>query len=72
MSLTVGRSQHPPPIESKLRCRRRDFIKDALNSKLHAVCNRQGYPVVLLLSEGQMNDHKGAALMLLTCYVPRI
>jgi transposase len=35
-----------------------------LNSKLHAVCDGQGRPVVLLLSEGQMSDHKGAALRL--------
>ena len=32
--------------------------------KLHAVCDGQGRPVVLLLTEGQMNDHKGAALLL--------
>ena len=31
---------------------------------MHAVCDGQGRPVVLLLSEGQMNDHKGAALTL--------
>jgi len=35
-----------------------------LNSKLHAVCDGQGRPIVLLLSEGQMSDYKGAALML--------
>jgi transposase len=35
-----------------------------LNSKLHAVCDGQGRPVVLLLTEGQMSDHKGAALIL--------
>jgi hypothetical protein len=35
-----------------------------LNSKLHAVCDGQGRPVVLLLTEGQMSDHKGAALPL--------
>ena len=38
--------------------------KGGLNSKLHAVCDGQGRPVVLLLTEGQMNDHKGAALLL--------
>jgi transposase len=31
---------------------------------LHAVCDGQGRPLVLLLSEGQMSDYKGAALML--------
>jgi transposase len=34
-----------------------------LNSKLHAVCDGQGRPLVLLLSEGQMSDHKGARLI---------
>ena len=28
------------------------------------MCDGKGRPVVLLLSEGQMSDHKGAALML--------
>jgi putative transposase len=35
-----------------------------LNSKLHAVCDGHGRPLVLLLSEGQMSDHKGARLVL--------
>lgn len=35
-----------------------------MNSKLHAVCDGEGRPVVMLLSEGQMSDHKGARLML--------
>ena len=35
-----------------------------MNSKLHAVCDGQGRPLVMLLSEGQMSDYKGAALML--------
>jgi len=35
-----------------------------LNSKLHAVCDGLGRPLVMLLSEGQMSDFKGAALML--------
>jgi putative transposase len=34
-----------------------------LNSKLHAVTDGQGRPVLLLLSEGQMSDYKGAALL---------
>jgi len=36
--------------------------KGGLNSKLHAVCDGQGQPLVTLLSEGQMSDDKGAAL----------
>ena len=35
-----------------------------MNSKPHAVCDGNGRPLVLLLSEGQMSDYKGAALML--------
>jgi transposase len=35
-----------------------------LNSKLHAVCDGEGRPLMMLLSEGQMSDYKGAALML--------
>ena len=35
-----------------------------MNSKLHAVCDGKGRPLVMLLSEGQMSDFKGAALML--------
>jgi transposase len=35
-----------------------------LNSKLHALCDGNGRPLVMLLSEGQMSDYKGAALML--------
>ena len=35
-----------------------------MNSKLHAVCDGLGRPLVMLLSEGQMSDYQGAALML--------
>jgi len=35
-----------------------------LNSKLHALCDGNGRPLVMLLSEGQMSHYKGAALML--------
>jgi transposase len=38
--------------------------KGGLNSKLHAVCDGRGRPLVMLLSEGQMSDYKGAALMI--------
>jgi transposase len=38
--------------------------KGGLNAKLHAVCDGQGRPVVLLLTEGQASDHRGAALLL--------
>ena len=35
-----------------------------MNSKLHAVCDGLGRPLIMLLSEGQMSDYKGAALMI--------
>ena len=38
--------------------------KGGLNSKLHAVCDGEGRPVRLLLTEGQKSDHKGAATLL--------
>ena len=37
--------------------------KGGLNSKLHAVCDGHGHPVVMLLSKGQMSDYTGAKLM---------
>jgi hypothetical protein len=37
--------------------------KGGLNSKLHAVCDGTGRPIILLLTEGQMSDHKGASLI---------
>ena len=38
--------------------------KGGLNSKLHAVCDGRGRPLVLLLTEGRVRDFKGAALMI--------
>ena len=35
-----------------------------MNSKLHAVCNGEGKPVLLFLSSGQTSDYKGAAQFL--------
>jgi transposase len=37
--------------------------KGGLNSKLHAVCDDQGRPLILALTEGQTSDYKGAALV---------
>ena len=34
-----------------------------MNSKLHAVVDSEGKPLILLLTEGQMSDHKGARMM---------
>ena len=35
-----------------------------MNSKLNAVCDGEGRSIILLLTEGQMSDHKGAASLL--------
>ncbi|WP_393986330.1 transposase [Xanthobacter flavus] len=35
-----------------------------MNSKLHTVCDDEGRPIIMVLSEGQMSDHKGARLVL--------
>jgi transposase len=44
--------------------RRIGRTKGGLNSKLHAVCDGEGRPIIRFLSEGQMSDHKGARLVL--------
>jgi hypothetical protein len=36
--------------------------KGGLNSKLHAVCDGSGRPLILCLAEGQMSDHIGAKI----------
>lgn len=35
-----------------------------MNSKLHVVCNGDGKPLALTLTEGQVSDYKGAAILL--------
>ena len=59
-----GTSHGSEPLEKRAVPRRIGRTKGGLNSKLHAVCNSEGKPLVLLLSEGQMSDHKGARLIL--------
>ena len=34
-----------------------------MNSKLHAVCDGIGRPIIFLLTEGQMSDHMGPAMI---------
>jgi transposase len=50
-------------LKGGLYPRRIGRTKGGLNSKLHAVCDGEGRPIILLLSEGQMSDHRGAALL---------
>jgi transposase len=38
--------------------------KGGLNSKLHAVCDEAGKPILLHLTAGQVSDHKGARHLL--------
>ena len=38
--------------------------KGGLNTKLHAVCDGKGRPIMLLLTEGPVSDFKGAALLI--------
>ena len=44
--------------------RRVGRIKGGLNSKLHAVCDGQGRPLILLSSEGPKSDCRGTAVMI--------
>jgi len=37
--------------------------KGGLNSKLHAVVNQDGKPLVMALTAGQVSDHLGAKIM---------
>ena len=59
-----GASDRRQPFKKGPVPRRIGRTKGGLNSKLHAVCDGKGRPLVMLLSEGQMSDYKGAALML--------
>ena len=59
-----GASHRREPFKKGPVPRRIGRTKGGLNSKLHAVCDGDGRPLVMLLSEGQMSDYKGAALML--------
>ena len=59
-----GASNGCEPFKKGSVPRRIGRTKGGLNSKLHAVCDGQGRPLIMLLSEGQMSDYKGAALMI--------
>ena len=50
--------------------RRIGRTKGGLNSKLHAVCDGEGRPIIMLLTEGQISDHKGAASCSTLCRKP--
>ena len=44
--------------------RRIGRTRGGLNTKLHAVCDGVGRPLLLLLTRGQMSDHTGAKLLI--------
>lgn len=52
-----------PPKKGVL-FRRIGRAKGGLNSRLYVVCSDIGKPLVMLLSDAQMSDHKGARRML--------
>lgn len=59
-----GASDGGQPAQKGAVPRRIGRTKGGLNSKLHTVCDGRGRPLVMMLSEGQMSDYKGAALMI--------
>jgi transposase len=59
-----SRSDRRQPAQKGSVPKRIGCTKGGLNSKLHAVCDGKGRPLVMLPNEGQMSDYKGAALML--------
>jgi transposase len=64
MHPSEGAPDRGEPFEKRAVPRFIGRTKGGLNSKLHAVCDGGGKPLVLMLSEGQMSDHKGARLIL--------
>ncbi len=59
-----GPSHRGEPAQKGDVPRRIGRTKGGLNSKLHTVCDGDGRPIIMVLSEGQMSDHKGARLVL--------
>jgi putative transposase len=64
VSISTSESRSGEPAQKGDVPRRIGRTKGGLNSKLHTVCDGEGRPIILLLSEGQMSDHKGARLVL--------
>ena len=59
-----GASHRSEPAQKGAVPRRIGRTKGGLNSKLHAVCDGDGKPLILLLTEGQVSDYRGAATVL--------
>ena len=59
-----GAPHRREPAQKGAVPRRIGRTKGGLNSKLHAVCDGEGKPLILLLTEGQVSDYRGAATVL--------
>lgn len=59
----LGPSDGGQPVKGGAPPRRIGRTKGGLNSKLPAVCDGLDRPIMVLLSEGRMSDHKGAVLL---------
>ncbi len=55
-----GASHRCQPAEKGAFPRQIGRTRGGLNSKLHAVCDGDGKPIVLLLTAGQVSDYRGA------------
>ena len=64
MQPTSRRTGQPPAGKKGDASRCIGRTRGGLNSKLHAVCDEKGRFLRLLLTAGQTNDHKGAAMLL--------
>src|SRR3954452_15700585 len=59
-----GAPHRRQPAQKGAVPRRIGRSRGGLNSKLHAVCDGEGKPLILLLTEGQVSDYRGAATVL--------
>ena len=57
-------SNRRKPAQKRALSRCIGRTKGGLNSKLHAVCDGHGRPLAMTLTEGQVSDYKGAALLM--------
>ena len=60
----AGEAARRQPFEEGPVSRRVGRTKGGLNSKLHALCDADGKPLILVLTEGQVSDYRGARAML--------
>ncbi len=63
LDTSKGASDGREPFNKGPIPRRIGRTKGGLNSKLHVVCDQNGRPLQMLLSEGQLSNHVGARLM---------